>query len=91
MDNVENDSCKNKDFKWFKILYMPLTLNKQEYLVLKEIINGKTNNYIATKLFLSKATVKNIVSVLIQKLKVKNRVQLAVLGTYFILDNINFN
>ena len=70
---------------------MSFVLNTRERLILKEVINGETNNFIAKKLFLSHATVKAQISNLIQKLNAKNRVQLAIFGMYFLMDQISFD
>lgn len=66
-------------------------LSKRELQVLRELINGETNNIIADKLYISKATVKAHISSLIQKFKAKNRVELAVMGVCFLLDQLSFD
>jgi DNA-binding NarL/FixJ family response regulator len=54
-------------------------LTTRESVVLKAIATGDSNKEIATSLGIGEQTVKNHVSVLIQKFHVRNRVQLAVL------------
>jgi DNA-binding NarL/FixJ family response regulator len=54
-------------------------LTTRESVVLKAIATGDSNKEIAVRLGIGEQTVKNHVSVLIQKFHVRNRVQLAVL------------
>lgn len=54
-------------------------LTQREEDVVREVARGLTNRQIAAELGLSEQTVKNHVSVLLQKLDVSNRVQLALL------------
>ncbi len=70
---------------------MNFRLSTRESQILREVINGRTNHIIANKLYISNATVKAHVSTLIQKLKVDNRVQLAVAGVCMLMDQINFD
>lgn len=55
-------------------------LTERELLVLKEIINGKSNPQIAKDLYISLSTVKAHVGSILQKLGVSNRVEAAVKG-----------
>jgi len=52
-------------------------LSKREVNVLKLVGTGKTNQEIACELYLSEGTVKNYVTQIVNKLKVRDRVQLA--------------
>lgn len=54
-------------------------LTARETVVLEAIATGDSNKEIATRLGIGEQTIKNHVSVLIQKFHVRNRVQLAVL------------
>jgi DNA-binding NarL/FixJ family response regulator len=54
-------------------------LTKREIAVLQELARGCSNREIGLALAIQEQTVKNHVSVLLQKLAVRNRVQLAVL------------
>lgn len=54
-------------------------LTSRETAVLRAVANGNSNREIAHRLRIKEQTVKNHVSVLMQKLHVRNRVQLAVL------------
>ena len=58
---------------------MKLTQREQEVLDL--VVQGFTNKQIAEKLFLSSSTIKTNVQSILRKLKVKNRIQAAVLVT----------
>lgn len=55
-----------------------LELNEIELRIMKSISEGKNNNEIANELNYSRSTVKKIVSDIISKLYLKNRVQIAV-------------
>jgi DNA-binding NarL/FixJ family response regulator len=54
------------------------TLTTREIAVLRALATGDSNREIGTRLGIGEQTVKNYVSVLIQKFHVRNRVQLAV-------------
>ncbi|WP_010681323.1 response regulator transcription factor [Acetivibrio cellulolyticus] len=53
-------------------------LNEREIKVIQLVVDGKSNNQIAEELFLTEGSVRNIVSSLLRKLDLKDRVQLAV-------------
>ena len=55
-------------------------LSEQQQRVFELIVEGLTNRQIATRLELAEKTVKNYVSVLLDKLNVESRTQAAVLG-----------
>jgi DNA-binding NarL/FixJ family response regulator len=57
-----------------------LQLTPRERAVLRRLAHGDSNVEIAERLNIREQTVKNHVSVLLQKLHVRNRVQLAVLA-----------
>ena len=55
------------------------TLTPRERDVLDLVAQGRTNKEIAEKLFLSDGTVRNLVSVIMEKLEAKNRTHLSFL------------
>jgi DNA-binding NarL/FixJ family response regulator len=54
------------------------SLTRRERQILKLVVEGRTNAQIASSLQLGTQTVKNQLSVLMDKVGVRNRVQLAV-------------
>jgi DNA-binding NarL/FixJ family response regulator len=55
-----------------------LSLTPRERRILKLVVDGCTNEEIAARVHLGTQTVKNQVSALMAKVRVRNRVQLAV-------------
>jgi DNA-binding NarL/FixJ family response regulator len=55
-------------------------LTERELAVLHELANGKSNQEIAKKLYLSEGTVKNYVSTILGKLQANDRTQAAILA-----------
>ena len=55
-------------------------LTQREFDILRLVARGKANAEIAALLHIREQTVKNLLSVLLAKLHVSNRVQLAVLA-----------
>lgn len=55
-------------------------LTERERLVLQELVQGKTNREIADSLHLAEGTVKNYVSIIIDKLQANDRTQAAILA-----------
>jgi DNA-binding NarL/FixJ family response regulator len=55
-----------------------VSLTPRERRILKLVVDGCTNAQIASRLHLGTQTVKNQVSALMEKIGVRNRVQLAV-------------
>ena len=53
-------------------------LTNREFEVLKLMINGASNTFIANELKISESTVKAHISHIFEKLKVQNRIQAAV-------------
>jgi DNA-binding NarL/FixJ family response regulator len=62
------------------------TLTQREYQIVALIVEGRSNREIATQLGLSAQTVKNQLSVILDKLGVTSRVQLAVYAVRHHLD-----
>jgi DNA-binding NarL/FixJ family response regulator len=59
-------------------------LTPREKEVFTLVANGLTNKEISAQLFLSEGTVRNIVSILMDKLEVSNRTQLSMLRNGFL-------
>jgi len=55
-----------------------ISLSQKEKVIVKKIVDGKSNKEIAWELELSEGTVRNTVSAIFNKLNVKDRTQLAV-------------
>jgi len=55
-------------------------LNKRETVILKSLERGLTNKQIADELFLSEKTIKHYMTSILQKLRVRNRVEAALLA-----------
>lgn len=53
-------------------------LSKREIEIIKLVANGLSNKEISKKLFLSEGTVRNYISIIFEKLNVRDRTQLAV-------------
>lgn len=76
---VESDSQESRlDDEPEQSLINLLTQRERE--VLRLLMNGDSNQEVANALFLSEPTIKKIVSRIISKLQVQNRVQAAVYG-----------
>ncbi len=58
--------------------YASYGISDKEYEIIAEIATGKSNKEISAKLFLSEGTVRNYISVILEKLKLRDRTQLAV-------------
>ncbi len=56
--------------------YTSKKFTEKEIIVLAELLNGKTNNEISAKLFVTLHTVKAHIQSLLYKTKTKNRTQL---------------
>jgi two-component system response regulator DevR len=62
------------------------TLTQREHQIVALVVEGKSNREIATRLGLSAQTVKNQLSVILDKLGLTSRVQLAVYAVRHQLD-----
>lgn len=71
ISGLMNDNSAPFDYKRYKI-------NKKEREIIEEVALGLSNKEISEKLFLSEGTVRNYVSVILEKLDLRDRTQLAV-------------
>ncbi|MFD2694906.1 response regulator [Sporolactobacillus shoreicorticis] len=53
-------------------------LSERELAIIEHVANGKSNREIAQKLFLSEGTVRNYISIILEKLALRDRTQLAI-------------
>lgn len=58
--------------------YEDFNLNSKEYEIILKIATGLSNKEIASQLFLSEGTVRNYISLILEKLELRDRTQLAV-------------
>lgn len=58
-------------------------LTDREFEVLELLVVGYSNEQISHKLFISTSTVKAHVQAILYKLKVRNRIQAAIIAAYF--------
>ena len=61
-----------------KMDFSELGVNNKEFEILTQVANGLSNREISEKLFLSEGTVRNYISVILEKLKLRDRTQLAI-------------
>ncbi len=59
-------------------LYEEKGISGQEYTIIEFISQGLNNKEISEKLFLSEGTIRNYISVILEKLKLRDRTQIAV-------------
>jgi DNA-binding NarL/FixJ family response regulator len=71
-------SSPKKDGKAFAERKTASHLTAREMEIIGMIVDGKSNREIATQIHLSEGTVKNVVTAILDKLKLKDRTQLAV-------------
>ncbi len=55
-----------------------LGLNEKEWDIIVQVANGLSNKEIAKELFLSEGTVRNYISIILEKLELRDRTQLAI-------------
>lgn len=58
--------------------YGSLDISDKEKEIIEEVAGGYSNKEIATRLFLSEGTVRNYISVILEKLQLRDRTQLAI-------------
>ncbi|MFP4697954.1 MAG: response regulator [Eubacteriales bacterium] len=72
---VEESKVKNEEKKADITSYQ---LSEKELLIIKAIAEGLTNKEIGERLFLSEGTIKNNVSIILDKLELRDRTQIAI-------------
>lgn len=78
---VEKTTGDNTDSEVFcdsKIDWSKYDISEKELLIIKCISEGKNNKEIAAELFLSEGTVRNYLSIILEKLQLRDRTQLAI-------------
>ncbi len=75
-DIVEKLPCLMSKKKVFD--YKSFNLTDKEFEMIEELAAGESNKEIAEKLFLSEGTVRNYISVILEKLELRDRTQLAI-------------
>lgn len=58
--------------------YEQYDINEKEYNIIEGIANGLSNKEIADELFLSEGTIRNYLSIILEKLNLRDRTQLAI-------------
>lgn len=58
--------------------YEQYDINEKEYSIIEGIANGLSNKEIADELFLSEGTIRNYLSIILEKLNLRDRTQLAI-------------
>ncbi len=61
-----------------KKTYGDFDLSEKEFDIIKQVAKGNSNKEIAAELFLSEGTVRNYLSVILEKLNLRDRTQLAI-------------
>lgn len=61
-----------------KLRFSNFHINEKEFDIIVQVANGLNNKEIAEKLYLSEGTVRNYISVILEKLNLRDRTQLAV-------------
>ena len=64
--------------KGVKADWARLGLNEKEWDIIVQVANGLSNKEIAKELFLSEGTVRNYISIILEKLELRDRTQLAI-------------
>lgn len=61
-----------------KLKFSPFNINEKEFDIIVQVANGLNNKEIAEKLYLSEGTIRNYISVILEKLNLRDRTQLAI-------------
>jgi DNA-binding NarL/FixJ family response regulator len=61
-----------------KLKFSGFNIHEKEFDIITQVANGLNNKEIAEKLYLSEGTVRNYISVILEKLNLRDRTQLAV-------------
>ena len=75
-DIVEKLPCLMRKKEVFD--YKRFNLTDKEFEIIEELATGESNKEIAEKLFLSEGTVRNYISIILEKLELRDRTQLAI-------------
>ncbi|MCX7708591.1 MAG: response regulator transcription factor [Clostridia bacterium] len=78
MSSVVKQFNSNQETGTQKDLNINVELTEREIGIIKLIVDGNNNKEIASELFLTEGSVKNIITGILAKLKLKDRTQLAV-------------
>lgn len=73
--NTNTTNVKNLNNNAFDI---NLNLTERELSIIRLIVDGKNNKELSQELFLSEGTIKNIITTILEKLKLRDRTQLAI-------------
>jgi len=82
---VNNSSHSNDEPEWGPSSYKTFNLLENEINIIKHIVDGKTNKHIACELDITEGGVKNIITRILKKLNLHDRVQIV---TFAIRNNI---
>lgn len=61
-----------------KLKFSAFNINEKEFDIIVQVANGLNNKEIAEKLYLSEGTIRNYISVILEKLNLRDRTQLAI-------------
>ena len=61
-----------------KLEFSTFGINEKEFDIIFQVANGLNNREIADKLYLSEGTIRNYISIILDKLNLRNRTQLAI-------------
>jgi DNA-binding NarL/FixJ family response regulator len=61
-----------------KLKFSSFGINEKEFEIIVQVANGLNNKEIAEKLYLSEGTIRNYISVILEKLNLRDRTQLAI-------------
>ena len=61
-----------------KLKFSAFNINEKEFDIIVQVANGLNNKEIADKLYLSEGTIRNYISVILEKLNLRDRTQLAI-------------
>ena len=61
-----------------KLEFSSFGINEKEFDIIFQVANGLNNKEIAEKLYLSEGTIRNYISIILDKLNLRNRTQLAI-------------
>ncbi len=78
---IHNDALKliaNRISQYANSDALKANLTEREIEIIRQIVNGKSNREIASSLYLTEGSIKNSITVLLDRLKLNDRTQLAV-------------